>query len=422
MRKGQRFSHPGLFMLVLLVLSLSACSSTGGATRYGAGAPPAANGQKATATPALAPCATHAAATAEAWVSNKQVVGSINGGPETVLSTFTYPLGLPNEGQFGDDALTAIAWAPDARHLVVAVAVSEPYVEALYPYIVDTNTHTVTRVTLPASALASERESVHRVFAWADDHTLLIFGGFGGGGNGSGGTVTYRYDMSQNSLTPLPGVKAAYEGVARCSTLFYLEVSPLAQMSGSTSSKGSALLHRYNLTTQSEIGAPITLGDTSTFQGAEGDVSLLGWDASLDGTKIVYQQTSVSVNSNQQPVIASKFFAAAADGSHATQILTSATANTQAFLAISPDGQLVAVTNALPTPTVLSGNLSGGTAHYYQPDAFGPLVWLADGSGFEADLSPGSGQGIERWTLNTGGGKAQGSTVHQNSDNPAILP
>lgn len=421
MHKRRYCYHPGLFMFLLLMLSLSACSGVGGATRNGA--PPAANGQTATATPApSAPCATHATTTAEAWVSNKQVVGSINGGPETVLSTFSYPLGLPDEGQYGDAALTALAWAPDAQHLVVAAAVSEPYVEALYPYIVDTNTHAVTRVTLPASALASERESVHRVFAWADDHTLIIFGGFGGGSNGSGGTVTYRYDLSQNSLTPLPGVTAAYEGVVRCNTLFYLEVSPLAQIGGSTSSKGSALLHRYDLTTQSEIGAPITLGDTSTFRGAEGDVSLLGWDASLDGTKIAYQQTHVSLDSYQQPVTTSKFFAANADGSGATSILTGATANNQAFLAISPDGRLVAVTNAQPTPAVLSGSLSGGAAHYYQPDAEGPPMWLADSSGFEADMPLGSDQGIEHWTLNTGGGKAQGATVHQNSDNPAILP
>jgi hypothetical protein len=355
-------------------------------------------------------------------VSNKQVVGSINGGPETVLSTFTYPLGLQDEGQYGEDALTATAWAPDARHLVVAVAVTEPYVEALYPYIIDANTHAVTRVMLPADALASERESVHRVFAWADDHTLLIFGGFGGGNAGSGGTVTYRYDLNQNSLTPLTGVTAAYEGVVRCSTLFYLEISPLAQISGSTSSKGSALLHRYNLTTQSEIGAPITLGDTSTFRGAEGDVQLLGWDASPDGTRIVYQQTQVSVDNNQHLVTTSKFFAANADGSGATPILTGATATSGVFLAISPDGQWVAVTNAQPTPAVLSGSLSGGAAHYYQPDAAGPPIWLADGSGFEADMALGSDQGIERWTLNTGGGKMPGSIVHQNSDNPAILP
>ena len=355
-------------------------------------------------------------------MSNKQVVGSVNGGPETVLSTFNYPLGLPDEGQYGDAALTALAWAPDARHLVVAAAVSEPYVEALYPYIVDTNTHAVTRITLPASALASERESVHRVFAWADDHTLLIFGGFGGGSNGSGGTVTYRYDLSQNSLTPLPGVTAAYEGVVRCSTLFYLEISPLAQIGSSAFSKGSALLHRYDLTTQSEIGAPITLGDTSTFRGAEGDVELLGWDASPDGTRIVYQQTKVSVDNNQQLVKTSKFFAANADGSGASPILTGATATSGAFLAISPDGQWVAVTNAQPTPAVLSGSLSGGAAHYYQPDAEGPPAWLANSSGFEADNALGSDQGIERWTLNTGGGKAQGATVHQNSDSPAILP
>lgn len=159
------------------------------------------------------------------------------------------------------------------------------------------------------------------------------------------------------------------------------------------------------------------------FDGAEGDVSLMGWDVSRNGTKLVYQQTSVSLGATRSVTIASKFLVANADGSSPTSILQGATATSPAPLAISPDGQLVAVTGALPSPTVLSGSLSGGPAHYYQPDALGPPVWLAESTAFEADnpLTTTSNS-IERYPLNTGGGQEPGLVAHANATSPATLP
>ena len=347
--------------------------------------------------------------------------GSINGGAETTLSNFVYPLGLPDEGQFGSDYLAALAWSPDAQHLAVAVVVNDGPGQTLFPYIVDTTSHAVTRVALPNSDGIAERAAANRVFAWADTHTLLIFGGFSGGNNGSGGTVSYSDDITTGSVTPLSGVTSAYEGVVRCSTLFYLEITPLTQ-AATGRFKGSARLHRYDLTTHSELGSPLTLGDTSTFNGAEGNVSLMGWDVSPDGTRIAYQQTSVSFSGGGQVTINSTFMAANADGSGATPILSGATSNSTSFLAISPDGQQVAVTNAQPTPSVLSGSLSGGAAYYYQPDAQGPPVWLADSAQFEADQTIASAQGVELWPLNTAGGRQAGSLAHANGSIPATLP
>jgi hypothetical protein len=381
--------------------------------------------QAPTATPAPPPCSTRASATAEAWASgtdNPQVVGTINGGAETTLSHFVYPLGLPNEGQFGNDYLAALAWSPDAQHLAVAVAVNVGPTRSLFPYIVDTQSHAVTRVALPSSDGIAGQAEAKRVFAWADNHTLVVFGGFGGGMNGSGGTTSYSYDIASASATPLPGVTAAYEGVVRCSTLFYLEITKLTEFGSNGRYKGSGLLHRYDLAAHSEIGSPVTLGETSTFNGAEGEVSLMGWDASPDGTQIAYQQTSVGLGGSSQITITSKFLAANADGSGASPILSGATSDSPAFLAISPDGKLVAVTNAQPTPTVLSGSLSGGQAYFYQPDAQGPPVWLADSAHFEADSPIGSNPGVERWALNTVGGRQSGSLVHENGGVPATLP
>jgi hypothetical protein len=183
------------------------------------------------------------------------------------------------------------------------------------------------------------------------------------------------------------------------------------------------LLHRYDLSAQKEAGPPLTLGDTSTFDGAEGDVSLMGWDVSRDGTKLAYQQTSVSAAAIGPVAITSTFFAANVDGSRATLILDGATANSPVHLSISPNGQLVAVTNAEPSPTVLSGSISGGPAHYYQPDALGPPVWLANSSAFEADnpLTTNSNS-IDLYPLNTSGGRAPGSVAHANATSPATLP
>lgn len=423
MRPHGRLPHPIWLLSCVLVLLLCGCSTT---TLTGETSSPTATAavSGATPTPAPASCGTHASAAAEAWATtgdNVQVKGSINGGAETTLSNFTYPLGLPDEGLYGSDYLAALAWSPDAQHLAVAVVASAGPGQVLYPYVVDTTSHAVTRVALPNGDGIPELAATNRVFAWADNHTLLIFGGFSGGNNGSGGTVSYSDDITTGSVTPLSGVTSAYEGVVRCNTLFYLEITALAQV-GTGRFKGSAKLHRYDLTTHSELGSPLTLGETSTFSGAEGNVSLMGWDVSPDGTRIAYQQTSVSFISSGQVSISSKFMAANADGSGATPILTGATSNSTSFLAISPDGQQVAVTNAQPTPTVLSGSLSGGAAYYYQPDAQGPPVWLADSTQFEADQALGSVQSIERWSLNTTGGKEAGSVVHTNAGVPATLP
>ncbi len=404
------------------VLLFSGCSASTSST---ATSSPVANGATATPAPAPASCTPDMTTTAEAWATttaHPQVMGSINGAPATTLSHFVYPLGLPSEGQFGSDYLVALAWSPDAQHVAAAVAVNIGMGQYLFPYVVDTKSHAVTRVKLPDNSGIPERAAPNRVFAWADKHTLLIFGAFSGGDNGSGGTVSYSYDITSSSLTPLPGVTAAYEGVVRCSTLFYLEITPLAQINTSGSYKGAGRLHRYDLSSHSEIGSPITLGDTSTFRGAEGNVTLMGWDVSPDGSRIAYQQTSVSLGPNNQIVLTSKFYAAYADGSGATPILTGATSSTAAFLAISPDGKQVAVTNAAPTPEVLSGSMSGGAAHFYQPDAAGPPVWLSGSMQFEADSLIGSAQGIARWSLNTAGGRQPGSVVHPNDGIPATLP
>ena len=89
MRPLGRLSHSIFFLVCALGILLCGCA-------------PSSAQNKATATPTPTPCVRQSTTTAEAWASNDtptQVIGSINGGPETTLSTFVYPLGLPNEDQ-----------------------------------------------------------------------------------------------------------------------------------------------------------------------------------------------------------------------------------------------------------------------------------------------------------------------------------
>ncbi len=422
--RHKRFLPEGVILLVIGVL-FAACSSGGGSpVSHRPAATPSAPAATSSSSPAT--CANQASAKAEAWVANNQVIGSINGGPQTTLSNFVYPLGLPDEGQFGPDQLSALVWSPDTNHLAVVVTSFQPMQQVFYPYVVDTSTHAVTRVTLPNTALLSGPNEWNpwRLLAWADNQTLLIFAA--GSSGGSENKVSYSYDLSSGTVSPLPGVTSAAEGVVRSSTLFYLDLTPPTQMSSTNlNMKGAALLHRYNLSRHTEVGAPIRLSETFSARGSEGNIIVPGWDASPDGTRITYEQLTVTQSADGSLMETAPFFAANADGGAATSILTGATPQQgifpSALLAISPNGLLVAVTHADAMPDVLSGNISGGPAHFYTPSVAGPPTWLANNCNFEADMGASPGSGIERFALNTGTGAAQGFIAIPNASAPAVL-
>ena len=405
MRRHSYLRSCSVWGLIVLSLLLVGC---GGAAPGG--------GQATAPAGSSANCATTPTASGQAWVTNNQVEGAINGGPTTTLSAFSYPLGLPGEGQFGADQLGAITWAPDAKHLAVVVTVFQGQSQVYYPYVVDTATHAVTRVMLPGTTVLSGPGAwvPWRLLAWADTHTLLIFAA--GSSGGSEDTASFSYDLSSGMVSPLPGVTSAAEGVVRCSTLFYLDLTPLKAVGNAGQLQGTARLHRYDLTSHTEISTPVTLGDTRSSAGAEGNVDFAGWDASPDGAQIAFEQTHLSGNSLSAQLVAAK-----ADGSGATSILTGITPQADALIAISPNGMLVAVTNAGSMPAVVSGAMSGGTAHSYTPNAVAPPVWLADSSGFEASVLDESGSSVERYPLNTGDGSVAGSVAVPDASAPAIL-
>jgi hypothetical protein len=128
-------------LTVVLVLALAACSATSAST------PPA--GAIATATPP--PCNTHATTTAVVWDEGQQIHGGIGGAAPSQLSSFRYPLGLPDEGFDGNRTVPGfLAVSPDDAHIAVDENVFVPFIQDIYPYVVDTATHVVTRVILPA--------------------------------------------------------------------------------------------------------------------------------------------------------------------------------------------------------------------------------------------------------------------------------
>jgi hypothetical protein len=391
-------------VLMALVVIFGACSISGTTSGATTGGP--------TPTPTPIPCATHASATAIVWAESQQIHGGINGAAPTTLSTFSYPLGLPDEGFEGNPTLPGfMAVSPDGHHIAVDQQVFVPFTNELYPYVVDTTTHAATRVTLPAYTLSPGMHTRH--LAWADNHTLIVFQGATNRG-GSSASATYAYDITSATASALPGVTGALEGVVRCNTLFYITVD------GSFHEQ----LHRYDMTTHAAIGAPLALSSAANL--SEGTIGLAGWDASRDGTRVAWQQATVSGDQ----VSSSVFMGANADGSGAAAVFTGpppATSHSFSYLAFSSDGTKLALTNAEPVPSVASApSTGGGGIRFYAPDILGWPVWLPDNSGFLAGKNFEDDQGdIYQFLLSTplnGSGQAPGTEVHAAGGYPATLP
>jgi hypothetical protein len=400
--------------LIALAAAFGACAiggGTGGATT---------GGPTPTATPI--PCSTRATTTATVWnESDKQIHGSIGGAAPTVLSNFHYPLGLPDESfEAATETLGRMTVSPDGHHIGVIVDVYVPNARDFYPYVVDTTTHAVTRVGTLGDANPSNNEP--RQLTWVDNQTLLVFPGIRGVPSTD---AAYSYNITTAAVTPLPGLTGVVEGVARCGVLFYMDFTDRTTYSDADHTRVfNERIHRYNLASHTEIGSPLTIGDAFTWGGAEGDIYYPGWDVARDGSRLAWQHAAVATGQ----VITSTFQSANADGSGLGAILTgppAATAHSMAALAISADGSLVAVTGAAPSPTVVTGPITGGGGiRYYTPDTGAPPVWLPDGSGLLAggdDFTPGLNQYLLSAPLD-GSGRAHGTVAHATGYYPATLP
>ena len=319
------------------------------------GCAPGDGGPLSTPPPTAAVCTSRAETTAQARVVAQQLNGQIGSAADTALSAFAYPLGLPNE-----DFIVSIGnlphpgysvFSPDGAYLATNVLLEGPNIVSAYPYVVNTLTHAATRIPVPTTlnvdgAYYNEwlRE---RSLTWVDDHTLVFFAGANTNTtivNGSQGTRVFIYDITTHAVHALSNITAAAGGIARCGVLYYQEVTPLAPFGPEGWMRGKVFLHRYDLVTHSEIGVPITLGETFGFGGAESHFDGPGWDVSADGRRLVYQETRVSATTDRL-VMTSRFISANPDGSHAARILVTAAPSVTMLIAISPTMQLVAATD-----------------------------------------------------------------------------
>lgn len=411
--------------LVSLFVFGGCALSSGTSGTGGSGTPTV--GKGSTPSPSPKTCASQATATALGFADGPNLAGNIPEPPgaplplPTLLSNFTYPLGIPDENTVGNaPALTFSAFAPDAKHLAVAVQQNVPFTEEYDPYVVDTSTLAVTRILLPSPVKIANSDRIPRLFAWADAHTLIVFAN--PALNGAPVGPTYSYNITTQALTPLAGAKGALEGVVRCGILFYSTVGAFAILSPSDpnhTQSAPLFINRYDLSTNTGVGAPFKIGAASTWAGAEGDVDYAGWDVSQNGTRIAYQTEKVTPG----PTIASTWFAANADGTGASPILLKVTANQGARMAISPDGTQVAVTEAMPAPDVVSGTMSGGPATFYDtPLGFAQPGWLANSHGFFASSSTTASPISVLLYIPCGATHCAGTAVVAKASYPATLP
>ena len=203
----------------------------------------------------------------------------------------------------------------------------------------------------------------------------------------------------------------------RCGVVFYLTVSafsPLSPADANQTRVAGTYINRYDLSTNTPIGAPILIGEASTWAGAEGAVDYAGWDVSQDGMRIAYQTEHVTAG----PTIASSWFAANADGTGAVTILDKLPSSQGARMAISPNGKLVAVTEAMPGPDVASGSMAGGLPTRYSmsatrpnaPLGFAQPAWTGNSQKFIADSDPqASPIAVDYYTTSCGGPLCQGT-------------
>jgi Tol biopolymer transport system component len=212
---------------------------------------------------------------------------------------------------------------------------------------------------------------------------------------------------------------AGVDAVVRGNSIFYLSTS------GNFDSGLSATLHRYSLSAHHDLNT-FNLGSFELSKDhSPGDFHFQGWDASPDGSHVVYQVTTPGPagDSQLEGISNSHIFYANADGSNATPVLQFMTTNGTVRIRFSPDGTQVAVTEAEPLPDIITGCAnSSGTSddpcfHSYtlpagQQSSDYP-AWAADGDAFLVE----SNSNLYRFTVGT----PAGVLVRLNATNPWTL-
>ena len=330
-----------------------------------------------------------------------QIWASINGGTPAQITHLT----------FSGDGCSPTSWglpvfSPDLTHIasVLGYICGDGPVTGTVE-IINASTGTYTDVPGGANAGAYANE---RTYGWVSSSQVWIV-------NYNG---LFEYTLGAGSETALPGLPAyTSEAVLRGSTLFFSTVTGGLPTFTTT-------LRRYNMSSHTVLGGTISLGTVHNCQCSPGDAHFQGWDASPDGSHVAYQVTTAGAGPDFG-IASSTIYDANADGSGASQIAAYMVTTGLVRMGISPNGALVAFTNAPPSPSVITASVSSpGHAgdpnfHAYTPDAFAFPAWKWDSSQFWAATAEDSDAGYTHGDLrNYVVGAASGTIGVANGYNP----
>jgi hypothetical protein len=197
------------------------------------------------------------------------------------------------------------------------------------------------------------------------------------------------------------------DAVLRGNTLFF-----------SVGSGSGYTLKRFDMTSHTVLASSVNMGTHHPCVCSLNDALSPGFDASADGSHIVYQKTAPvsGTGGDEEGVASSQFFYANADGSGASRIATVATAASMVRMQIAPNGNLVAVARAEPTPSVFTASVSSPglsgdpNLHFYTPDGRSYPVWKTDSVTFWTstkdldDVFPPTTGNMEHFDLGVGAG------------------
>jgi hypothetical protein len=282
-------------------------------------------------------------------------------------------------------------------------------------YVVDASTGAAAHVngpTYPGGILLSVRQAgwVGNTTIWWTDGQAVYEYTLGAAHGTALGTIA---SSSGNSYTYAP------DAVLRGTTLFFVTVSGTSGVTTRTFA-----LKRFSMTSHTVLPGAVNLGSDHICVCSPGDRTEPGFDVSPDGTRIVFQRVTPSASDSGEGIASSQFFYANADGSSAMRIASYATSSTFTRIQFSPNGQLVSISRAFSSPSVLTASVTSAGAkgdpnlHFYNPDGSTYAVWDWQGAILwtgTTDVGGGATPpNVERFTLGT----AAGSVSAAGGNNP----
>ncbi len=380
-------SIPILFSL-FLALILAACSSTATTTTGGGGttnghtsatATTSGSSGGATATPGPPP------AHAFAWyqldsAQVPQIWAALNGGsPQQITHVAADHAACDDQVAWG-----LPVFSPDLTHIVSSLGSYQCGDGGLSGQISVVTVASGAVSPVGSSGASTSIALTERVAGWLDNNHIWYI-------NYSG---LFEYALGASNPTLIATLNHPFDAVLRGSILYWTQYLP------SSSGSGPVTLHSYNISTNTDLGTSVNLGTTTGCHCSAGDGMIPAWDASPDGSHIAYQVVSPSSSGQLNEVGSSRFYYANSDGSGASQIASYVTTNHLARLLFSPNGQLIAISTALPSPSVISASVNSPghngdpNLHFYSPDGVSFPVWKWDNSEFwAAHAEPGNTDG-----------------------------